>query len=131
MSATPPAPPASPPLSKQFLGLACTEAPPVLVARFQMADAEPCHYMTMAELCDWIEYQVASGLYHSMRAVVAVERVALLALIEAHRAILTGKKAYADYPALAADATSFAHYVMTAYIPLPPDPLTLMRPKTR
>jgi len=97
---------------RSFLGVARIDDPAVLVARFVVKQTGQSYYMTMQELCDWIEHQMASGMYYSARENLAVDREALLLLIAAQRNVMSGKKDIVDFAAIKGNAQNFADYVM-------------------
>lgn len=103
---------------KVFLGIGTAGSPPSLVVCFETTETKQRYYMTMQELCDWIEHQMSSGLYHTVRDGIAVDRAALQALIEAQRKVLMGKKTLDDFGLVEDGAASFAHYVLTTYGPM-------------
>ena len=97
--------------AKKFLGVGCLGSSAMLVARFQAGSSRQHYYMTMQELCDWVENQRASGL---SCAAVAVDRDALVALIEAQRRVLAGKASYAAFNQVKDGCLSFADYATAA-----------------
>ncbi|MBP7252227.1 MAG: hypothetical protein KBA75_01930 [Alphaproteobacteria bacterium] len=78
-------------LTRSFVGIGKVGDPPVLVARFVVPGMERRYYMTLAELCAWIEHQMNSGFYYTARAAMAEDKAGLMALIEVQRQALSGK----------------------------------------
>lgn len=108
-------------LTRSFVGIGKVGEPPVLVARFVVPGMERRYYMTLAELCSWIEHQMNSGFYYAAREAMAEDRAGLMALIEAQRQALSGKFSEADIATIEAQEDSFDVFV--AAIPVAP-PLT-------
>lgn len=101
-------------MSRKFIGIGTAGVPRALVARFDQSVTGQCYFMTLTELCDWIEHQMSSGFYYTAREVIAVDRAGLVALIEAQRKVLAGKVSLSVFPVVDDSEQSFADYVLTS-----------------
>ncbi len=107
-------------LNRSFVGLGKLGTPPVLVARFVVPGMERRYYMTLSELCAWIEHQMNSGFYYAAREAMAEDRAGLLALIEAQRLALIGRPPATALPDITEEnEDSFSRFV--AAIPAAPE----------
>lgn len=98
-------------LTRSFVGIGKVGDPPVLVARFVVPGMERRYYMTLAELCAWIEHQMNSGFYYTARTAMAEDRAGLMALIEAQRQALSGKFSEENVAAIDAHEDNFDAFV--------------------
>lgn len=110
-------------LTRSFVGIGKVGTPPVLVARFVVPGMDRRYYMTLAELCTWIEHQMNSGFYYVAREAMAEDRAGLLALIEAQRQALIGKFSEESVAAVEMQEDSFEKFVEA--IPAPQPAVTL------
>ncbi len=101
-------------MSRKFVGIGRIGNPPVLVARFLVALTGQSYYMTLEELCDWIENQMASGFYYTARKAIAVDREGLMTLIEAQRKLLAGRIVAEKFPLITGGETPFTEFVKVA-----------------
>lgn len=88
---------------QSFLGVYYAGQERGLVALFEANQVGSRSSMTIGALCDRIEQQMAAGQYYHARAMLAVDRAALLALIESQRKVFARKARYVDYPTLVED----------------------------
>ncbi|MGB4102421.1 MAG: hypothetical protein WBK91_11015 [Alphaproteobacteria bacterium] len=95
--------------SARFVGVYYAGTDHGLVALFESGADQARYYMTIGELCDRIEHQMGTGMYYNARTMLMLDRVALLALIEAQRKVLALKAAYDDFPALESGVIAFAN----------------------
>ena len=100
-------------MSRKFLGIGSTGTPRELVARFEVLPLHDHYYMTLTELCDWVEGQMNSGFYYQARAAIAVDRAGLEALLAAQRAVMAGRQNVEDFPLVGAKEASFADFAVT------------------
>ncbi len=100
-------------MSRRFLGIGSTGTPRQLVARFEVLPLHENYYMTLAELCDWVEGQVNSGFYYQERAAIAVDREGLEALLVAQRAVTAGRQQVEDFPLVGGVEACFADFAIT------------------
>lgn len=101
-------------MSRKFVGIGRVSSPPVLVARFVVAHTGQAYYMTLEELCDWIENQMASGFYYTARKAIAVDREGLMTLIEAQRKLLAGRVTAEKFPLVPGLESPFTEFVKVA-----------------
>lgn len=97
-------------MSRKFVGIGSTGTPRELVARFVVLPLHENYYMTLAELCDWVEGQMNSGFYYQARASIAVDRAGLEALLAAQRQVMAGHHCAEDFPLIEASESSFADF---------------------
>ena len=100
-------------MSRKFLGIGSTGTPRELVARFEVLPLHENYYMTLIELCDWVEGQMNSGFYYQARAAIAVDRAGLEALLAAQRQVMAGHRRAEDFPLIEATETNFAEFAVT------------------
>ena len=101
-------------MSRKFVGIGRVSSLHVLVARFVLAHTGQAYYMTLEELCDWIENQMASGFYYTARKAIAVDREGLMALIEAQRKLLAGRVTMEKFPLVQDSESPFTEFVKIA-----------------
>lgn len=105
-------------MTRNFVGLGKVGSPPVLVARFVVPGMDRRYYMTLGELCSWIEHQMNSGFYYAAREAMAEDRIGLVTLIEAQRLALIGKPPAVAVAEVEGQEVSFSAFV--AAIPAAP-----------
>lgn len=102
-------------MSRRFLGIGSTGTPRELVARFEVLPLHEHYYMTLAELCDWVESQMNSGFYYQERSAIAVDRAGLEALLVAQRAVMAGRQSAEDFPLIGGVEVCFADFAATGH----------------
>lgn len=102
-------------MSRKFLGIGSTGTPRELVARFEVLPLHENYYMTLSELCDWVEGQMNSGFYYQERAAIAVDRAGLEALLVAQRSVMAGRQNVEDFPLIGAVEACFADFAATGH----------------